>query len=285
MKEFAGKTAVVTGAASGIGLALSQLFLERDMNVVMADVETQALMAAAQHLDQGEGRVLAVTTDVGDAASVETLAEAAYDRFGSVQVLCNNAGVFVGGASWENSVADYQWLFDVNVMGIANGARSFIPRMIEQGDDCHIVNTASMAGLTTLPFSSIYCLSKAAALHLSECMHKELEAVAPQIGVSALCPELIDTGIATARRNRPAKYSGEGDLTDTDFSKMTEDAAIESTATGLPPRVMAERVLAGIEQRKFYLLAEDFWKDIAEHRLDEIRNEANPTMFFPDGAL
>ena len=209
MKEFAGKTAVVTGAASGIGLALSQLFLERDMNVVMADVEAQALTVAAQHLDQGEGRVLAVTTDVGDAASVEVLAEAAYDRFGSVQVLCNNAGVFVGGASWENSVADYQWLFDVNVMGIANGARSFIPRMIEQGDDCHIVNTASMAGLTTLPFSSIYCLSKAAALHLSECMHKELEAVAPQIGVSALCPELIDTGIATARRNRPAKYSGE----------------------------------------------------------------------------
>jgi len=285
MKEFAGKTAVVTGAASGIGLALSQLFLERDMNVVMADVEAQALMAAAQRLDQGEGRVLAVTTDVGDAASVEALAEAAYDRFGSVQVLCNNAGVFVGGASWENSVADYQWLFDVNVMGIANGARSFIPRMIEQGDDCHIVNTASMAGLTTLPFSSIYCLSKAAALHLSECMHKELEAVAPQIGVSALCPELIDTGIATARRNRPAKYSEEGDLTDTDFSKMTEEAAIESTATGLPPRAMAERVLAGIEQRKFYLLAEDFWKDIAGRRLEEIRNEANPTMFFPEDAL
>lgn len=129
MKEFAGKTAVITGAASGIGLALSQLFLERGMNVVMSDVETQALTDAAQQLDQG--------------------------------------------------------------------------------DACHIMNTASMAGLTTLPFYSIYCLSKAAALYLSECMHKELEAVAPQIGVSALCPELIDTGIATARRNRPAKYPTE----------------------------------------------------------------------------
>ena len=285
MKDFAGKTAVVTGAASGIGLALSELFLERGMNVVMSDVETETLTAAAVQLDRGEGRVLPVSTDVGDAAAVEALAQAAYRHFGSVQVLCNNAGVFVGGACWENSVADYQWLFDVNVMGIANGARSFIPRMMEQGDACHIVNTASMAGLTTLPFSSIYCLTKAAALHLSECMYKELESVAPQIGVSALCPELIDTGIATARRNRPAKYSRDGDITDTEYSKMTEDAAIETTATGLPPRAMAERVIAGIEHRKFYLLAEDFWKDIARQRLDEIRNEANPTMFFPDDAL
>ncbi|MEH6635842.1 MAG: SDR family NAD(P)-dependent oxidoreductase [Halioglobus sp.] len=285
MKDFVGKTAVVTGAASGIGLAMVQLFLQRGMNVVMADVETQALKTATGQLEQGEGTFLTVTCDVGDAAAVDALAEAAYQRFGSVQVLCNNAGVFVGGASWENSVADYQWLFDVNVMGIANGARSFIPRMIAQGDECHIVNTASMAGLTTLPFSSIYCLTKAAALHLSECMHKELEAVAPQIGVSVLCPELINTGIATAGRNRPEKYSLEGDIIDTDFSKMTADAAVESTAGGLPPLAMAERVIAGIEQRKFYLLAEDFWKDIALHRLDEIKAEKNPTMFFPEGAL
>jgi NAD(P)-dependent dehydrogenase (short-subunit alcohol dehydrogenase family) len=188
----------------------------------------------------------------------------------------------VSGASWENSAADYQWLFDVNVMGIANGARSFIPRMIAQGDDCHIVNTASMAGLTTMPFSSVYCMSKAAALHLSECMHKELEAVAPQIGVSVLCPELINTGIAAAGRNRPQKYSDQGDVTDTEFSKMTDAAITESTAAGLDPMVMAERVLQGIKDRKFYLLAVDYWKDIAEHRLDEIRSEANPTLYFPD---
>jgi len=285
MKEFKGKTAVVTGAASGIGLALSELFLARGMNVVMADVETETLQIAARQLDKAGGAILAVTADVSDASAVDALADAAYREFGSVQILCNNAGVFVGGACWENTVADYQWLFDVNVMGIANGARSFIPRMIAQGDECHIVNTASMAGLTTMPFSSVYCLSKAAALHLSECMYKELEAVAPQIGVSALCPELINTGIASAARNRPARYSRSGDIVETDFSKMTTDAAIESTATGLPPQAMAERVLAGIEHRKFYLLAEDFWKDIAEHRLQEIRAQANPTLYFPEGSL
>jgi NAD(P)-dependent dehydrogenase (short-subunit alcohol dehydrogenase family) len=285
MKEFAGQTAVVTGAASGIGLALAQLFLERGMNVVLSDVEGAALTRVVEQLDESPGTPLSVVCDVADAASVDALADAAYQQFGSVQILCNNAGVFVGGASWENSVADYQWVFGVNVMGIANGARSFIPRMIEQGDDCHIVNTASMAGLTTLPFSSVYCMTKAAALHLSECMHKELESVAPQIGVSVLCPELINTGIATARRNRPEKYSQEGDLVETEFSKMIEDAAVETVATGLPPRAMAERVIIGIEQRKFYLLAEDYWKDIAFVRMDEIRKEENPTLDFPEGTI
>ena len=176
MSDLTGKTAVVTGAASGIGLAMATLFAETGMNVVMTDIEAAALSAAADNLGHSvknslgnKTSVIALAADVASAEAMDELAEQVYARFGSVQLLCNNAGVFASGASWECSDADYRWLLDVNVLGIANGIRSFVPRMIAQGDNCHVVNTASMAGLTTKRFSSVYCMSKAAALSLSEC--------------------------------------------------------------------------------------------------------------------
>ncbi len=282
MQILRGKTAVVTGAASGIGLALSQLFARQGMNVVMADIETGALSAAKEKVLCADAEVITVECDVSKPAATDALAQVAQNAFGNVHVLCNNAGVFVGGASWESSAADYQWLLDVNVHGIANGLRSFVPAMIAHGEEGHIVNTASMAGFTTMPFSSVYCMTKAAAASLSECLFKEMEAVAPQIGVSLLCPELINTGIAAAARNRPAHYSGAGDVVETEFSKMTHDAITDSTAGGLDPMVMAERVLQGIKDRQFYLLAEDYWKEIADKRLEEIHDKSNPTMFFPE---
>jgi len=269
--------AVITGAASGIGLALSQRFYSEGMNVVMVDVEEGALQVAAKGIGNDD-RLLTVTTDVGSEQAVEALAEKVYQHYGAVHVLCNNAGVFTSGASWECSSADYRWLIDVNVMGIAHALRSFVPRMIAGGEEGHIVNTASMASMTTMPFSSVYCMSKAAALSLSECLFKELEIVAPQLGVSVLCPELINTGIAAAARNRPAAYSGDADMTDTEFSRMTNQAITEGTAGGLDPAVMAERVVQGIVDRQFYLLAKDAWKEIALTRQEEIRAETNPTL-------
>ena len=187
------------------------------------------------------------------------------------------------GASWECSDADYRWLLDVNVLGIANGIRSFVPRMIAAGEEGHIVNTASMAGMTTMPFSSVYCMSKAAALSLSECLYKELEVTAPQLSVSVLCPELINTGIAAAARNRPDSYSQTGDITQTEFSKMTDQAITEGTAGGLDPMHMAERVLQGVIDKKFYLLAQDGWKNVAMVRQEEIKDERNPTLSFVEG--
>ncbi|MEE3240788.1 MAG: SDR family NAD(P)-dependent oxidoreductase [Pseudomonadota bacterium] len=279
MIEFDNKVAVVTGAASGIGLAMAKAFYQQGMRVVMADIERQALTEASTCLNDPT-RVLAVVTDVSDPKAVDALADAAFESFGSVHLLCNNAGVFVAGASWECSDADYRWLIDVNVMGIANGIRSFVPRMIAAGEEGHIVNTASMAAMTTMPFSSIYCMSKAAALSLSECLFKELEALAPQLGVSVLCPELINTSLASAQRNRPDQYSQQGDLTDTEMSKMTEQAISEGIAGGIEPAVMAERVLQGIKAKKFYLLPQDGWKKAAMIRQDEIRQEANPTFTY-----
>lgn len=282
MKEFNDKTAVVTGAASGIGLAMAELFLANGMNVVMADIEAGTLNTAANSLAGGD-KVLAVVSDVADSASVDRLAEQAYSRFGNVHLLCNNAGVFTAGASWECSDADYRWLLDVNVLGIANGIRSFVPRMIAAGEEGHIVNTASMAGMTTMPFSSVYCMSKAAALSLSECLYKELEVTAPQLSVSVLCPELINTGIAAAARNRPDTYSQTGDITQTEFSKMTDQAITEGTAGGLDPMRMAERVLQGVKDKKFYLLAQDGWKNVAMVRQNEIKDERNPSLSLVEG--
>ena len=279
MIEFENKVAVVTGAASGIGFAMAKIFHQKGMRVVMADIEQQALTSAADSLKDND-RVLAVMTDVSDAKAVDNLADAAYSRFGAVHIVCNNAGVFVFFSSWECSDADYRWLIDVNMMGIANGIRSFVPRMIATGEEGHIVNTASMAAMTTMPFSSVYCMSKAAALSLSECLFKELEVVAPQLGVSVLCPELINTGLASAQRNRPDHYSQQGDLTNTEMSKMTEQAISEGIAGGIEPDVMAERVLQGIKDKKFYLLPQDGWKKAAVIRQDEIRQESNPTFTY-----
>jgi len=278
MQNLKGKTAVVTGAASGIGLAMAELFSHEGMNVVLADVERNALDRTVTRLQADGRRVIGVVTDVADSDSVQALADAAWQAFDKVHLLCNNAGVFVGGATWESSEADYRWVLDVNVMGVAHGIRHFVPRMIASGEEGHIVNTASMSALTTMPFSTVYSLSKAAVLSLSECLYKELQVAAPQIGVSVLCPEGINTGIADAERNRQARYARPGDQSETDFSRLTLDALKQTTTTGLEPRVMAERVLRGVRERKFYLLAEDFWRDLALLRMDEIRAGTNPTL-------
>ncbi len=168
MQEFHGKVAVVTGAASGIGLALAEIFAEQGMKLVLADVEAEALERARSRVADLGAETLGVRTDVGDPVQVEALAEAAQSRFGSIDIACNNAGVFTGGISWECSAADYQWLVNVNQLGVANGIRSFVPRMIAQGTECHVLNTASMAALTAMPFAAVYHMSKHAVLALSE---------------------------------------------------------------------------------------------------------------------
>jgi NAD(P)-dependent dehydrogenase (short-subunit alcohol dehydrogenase family) len=281
MQEFSGKTAVITGGASGIGRAMGELFARQGMNVVLADIEQEPLDAAVAAI-QGDGHsCMGLVTDVSKADDVERLAATAVARFGGIHVACNNAGVFTGGLLWQESVADYQWLMDVNVWGVIHGIRSFIPRMQAQGDECHIVNTASMAALTAMPYSGIYHMTKHAVLALSESLYHELSFHAPHVGVSVLCPEAIHTGIAQAERNRPRQYAGEGDIVESGERDMVMGALAESVANGIGPEVMAQRVLEAMQERRFYILSEDAWRDAAHTRLDDVRASRNPTFAPP----
>ena len=281
MNDFKGKTAVVTGAASGIGRAMVERFCNEGMNVVLADIEAEPLDREVEALRAGGHTVIGVTTDVADHEQVDALARQAYDAFGSVQVLCNNAGIFTGGLLWEESLADYRWSLDVNLWGVIHGVRSFVPRMIDQGDECHVVNTASMAGLTTMPFAGVYHMTKHAVLAYSESLYHELSLTAPQIGVSALCPELINTGIANCDRNRPGKYSGEGDIVDSDARSLVMDSIAAGVSTGRPPSEMADRVVSAIRDKRFYILSSDGWMDSARSRIQDILEGRNPTLAPP----
>jgi NAD(P)-dependent dehydrogenase (short-subunit alcohol dehydrogenase family) len=280
MNEFSKKTAVVTGAASGIGLELAKVFAEQGMNVVLADIEQKALAEAVDELSGSGAKVIGVITDVGSGESVAALCRAAVDQFGSIQVLCNNAGVYTGGLLWEQTEDDYEWLIKVNQWGIIHGLRHFVPQMISQDDECHIVNTSSMASMCTLPFAGIYHMTKHAALALSECLFHELAMTAPQINVSCLCPELVNTGIATSSRNRPADLLQENI---TDMQKMSMTAITDATGGSLPPRVLADRVLQAIKDNVFYILppGENTWRDTANTRLEDIRLVRNPTFAPP----
>ena len=280
MKEFTGKTAVITGGASGIGRAMGELFLDKGMNVVLADVEQAALEATVATLGErgSEGACIGVVTDVTSAEQVQALADAALEAFGSIDVACNNAGVFTGGLLWEETLADYEWVMDVNVWGVIHGIRTFVPIMKAQACECHIVNTASMAAVTAMPYSGIYHMSKHAVLALSESLYHELSFHAPNVGISVLCPEAINTGIAASERNRSGDY---GDIKASDERDMVMGALADSVAGGIGPEVMAQRVFDAMVEGRFYILSDETWRNSANIRLDDIREGRNPTFAPP----
>ena len=281
MQDFQGKTAVITGGASGIGFAMAELFAEQGMNIVIADIEPSALDAAVLKLREKGAECLGVVTDVSRAQDVQQLAEQAADTFGGIHIACNNAGVFAGGLLWEESVADYQWMMDVNIWGVIHGIRTFVPMMIEQDSDCHIVNTASMAALTAMPYSGIYHMTKHAVLGMSESLYHELSLHSPRVKVSVLCPEMIKTGIAESERNRPDKYSRDGDIVESDARKLVMDSINQGVAAGIGPETMARRVLEAIREERFYILSDEAWRASANTRLDDIREARNPTFAPP----
>ena len=202
MDEFEGKVAVVTGGASGIGAAMAAAFAARGMKLVLADIEPGPLEETA-HALRGDGAdVFAVTADVSRAADVERVGQAAIDTFGALHVACNNAGVGSGGATWEVDLSTWEWVLGVNLMGVVHGLRSFTPRIIASGGG-HIVNTASMAGLTSPAFMSPYNVSKHAVVTMSESMYVELEMLHPEVGISVLCPGWVQTRINESDRNQP----------------------------------------------------------------------------------
>lgn len=287
MQELSGKTAVVTGAASGIGRALAERCAAAGMNVVLSDVEGDTLVEAARQVGEeqlGESgtRAVAVVADVSQPDALRSLADRTLDEFGAVHLVCNNAGVFAaGGPIWETPLSDYEWQFAVNVMGIVHGVRTFVPILLEQGEEAHIVNTASMAALTTCPLSSAYYASKQAALSLSETLYHELSQRGAPIGVSVLCPELVNTRIGYADRNRQEIYARkDGDDGERPERELVSEAIRSFTSTGVAPTVLADRALDAVRENRFYVLppAGNSWRKACETHLEDIHEARNPTF-------
>ena len=205
MKDFAGAVAVVTGAASGIGLGLAGEAVQRGMKVVISDIREDALQAAAARLSGGGGEVLAVRADATRPADIEALAAAAVARFGKVNLLVNNAGAFVAGLAWETPVEQFDWVVDLNMKSVLYGIRAFVPRMIAQKDPCHVVTIASAAGISVYPGYAAYSSTKHAALALTEALHLDLQAEGiGNIGVTAVMPGMIRTAIMEPEKTSPA---------------------------------------------------------------------------------
>jgi len=281
MQEVEGKVAVITGAASGIGRAMARAFAAAGMRVALADVEAGALREARAEIAADGVEAAAFACDVSQADAVRKLAEDALSAFGRIHVVCNNAGVFCGGTTWGTSVNDYEWILRVNVWGVIHGLRTFVPILLEQNEPAHVVNTASMAGLTTGPLTAAYFMSKHAAVALSESLFHEL-AMRPgcPVGVSVLCPELVRTRIFEAERNRPPHLKRDAAEDLPEETKQLETTVGSFASLGVDPRVLAERTLAAIREDRFWILPPegDPWRVAARLRNRSIDDGANPTL-------
>lgn len=278
MNELENKVAVVTGAASGIGLALSKAFAERGMKVVMADIEAQALEGAVAQLPVGAD-ALAVVTDVSDAAAMDALAARTLERFGVVHVLCNNAGVGGGGRAWTLTTKDWEWVLGVNLWGVIHGIRVFAPLLVAQNEG-HIVNTASVAGLISAPGLGPYNVSKHAVVTLSETLFLELRAERSEVGVSVLCPGFVNTRIHESERNRPAALRQAQARADDPLRRAQVAAVI---AAGQSPDRVAGEVVTAIRERKFYVLTHPEMTPLVEQRMRSLIAGEDPSSPFGRG--
>lgn len=269
MKELKGKTAVITGAASGIGLALTKTFVDEGMRVVMADVDEDSLANAASDLEKEGAEVLGVLCDVSDSSSINALAESTVKNFGPPQVLCNNAGVAPVGPILGTTPEEWQWTVGVNVLGVAYGTQAFTPFMLEQGEG-HIINTASQAGLMTTPILGLYCATKHAVVGFTESLYRELEDT--PIGVSCLCPEFIKTAIADPARLRPDWVKV--DETHDTFQPLLAEAI---QATGLDPSLVSAAVVDAIKKNEFWVFTHDITLVQANRRFEDINTGKNPS--------
>ncbi len=255
MQDFDGKVAVITGAASGIGRGMAERLAAEGMKVVLADVEEKALDVAVKELRQREFDVTGVLTDVSSADAVQALADKAFATYGKVHIVHNNAGVSGGGPGqlWEQSAQSWQWVFGVNFWGVVNGIRAFLPRMLAQDEAGHIVNTASIMGLT--PGGGIYGATKHAVVSVSETLFTQLQAMNSKIGVSVLCPAHVTTRITSSVRNRPDElWDGDERPTDQELAERDAFWAERGQANTLMPLQVADKVLAAIKTGQFYIL-------------------------------
>lgn len=277
MKDFQGKIAVVTGAASGIGRALAEKCIQEGMKVVLADVEEHALNRAADELKDLGGDVFAVRTDVSSAEQVEALAQQAFATYGAVHLLFNNAGVGAGTTVWDSSLADWQWVLGVNLWGIIHGIHYFVPRMLAQNEQSYIVNTASSEGVVAHAGLGVYRTSKHAAVSLTETLQLELAERGANIKASVLCPEWVNTRILESERNRPnALQNDASDQQITPEMLTALQTLYQDIQKGLPPAQVATIVFDAIREEKFYIFTHPTTKTGAQVRMEDLINERQP---------
>jgi NAD(P)-dependent dehydrogenase (short-subunit alcohol dehydrogenase family) len=281
--DFTGARAVITGGASGIGFGLATALLEEGAAAVaLVDIEQAALDAAVDELrakDLG-GSVIGLTCDVTDPLSVDRTAEAAWADLGGVEVVCLNAGVFAGGAAWETTEDDWDWVLGVNLRGVINGVRTFVPRLIDAGAPSHVLITASIAGLVAAPASAVYCTSKFAAVGLAESLHHDLQlSGATHVATSVICPGMVATNIDHGQRNRPAELA---DATNTPTSNLATGAITETLRSdaALDPLVGARHAISQAKAGRFYTTTHegDLWERLVGNENDD-RLAGRPPRF------
>jgi NADP-dependent 3-hydroxy acid dehydrogenase YdfG len=272
VKDVVGKVAFITGGASGIGLAMARSFSAAGMKVAIADIEQAALEVVHAEFSATNAEVITLNVDVTDRAAMEGAARDTEAAFGNVHVVCNNAGVVLGGPIHEMSYEDWDWVLGVNVNGVINGVRTFVDRLIAHGEGGHFVNTASIAGLMGLPGASVYNASKFAVVGLSEAMRLDLEPCG--IGVSVLCPGYVHTGIFAAERNRPERLRADADekprTRAEDTAQERDESFDELSAAIIDPAVVGEMVLAGIQNDDFYIFTHPQTKQRTDARADQM---------------
>ncbi|MGW0467188.1 SDR family NAD(P)-dependent oxidoreductase [Streptomyces sp. NPDC003027] len=274
-----GQVAVVTGAASGIGLAMARRFAAEGLAVVLGDVEEAALAEVADEFMEGGAQILARTVDVGEPDAVRAFADAAYDTFGAVHVLCNNAGVASGaeGPLWEHDPDDWKWAFSVNVWGVFHGIQAFVPRMLAGGEPGHVVNTSSGGGIAPLPAASVHAVAEAAVVTMTESLYAHLKAEHARVGASVLFPgpHMLRTGLWESHRNRPERYAEQRPRR-TPYRGLDQwEAAMKEAGHEVaftPVEEVADHVVDGIRADRFWMLPE------SEHSDRRIRARARSML-------
>ena len=287
MKDLRGKVAVITGAGSGFGREFSRLGAAQGMKLVLADIQEDALREAVAEARATGAEVEGLRVDVSRADDVQRLADLARHRFGAAHLLFNNAGVSgTGGYLWETNPGEWQWVIGVNLMGVVHGIRSFVPWMLEQGQPCHVVNTASAAGLLSAPLMGVYNVSKHAVVTLSETLFHDLRTRGAQVGVSVLCPAFVPTGISHSERNRPKELATQAPPTES--QREARRRAEKAVSSG---RLSAQQIAAltfdAVREDRFYVVTHRKILPLVELRLQDIiagRNPTDPLSLMPEVA-
>lgn len=278
--DFKGKTAVLTGAGSGFGLECARIAAQRGMNVVLVDVQQDALDAAEQEITALGASVLSFKLDVSSADEMAAMAAAVFTRFGAPHLVFNNAGVGSGGLIWENTLKDWEWVLGVNVMGVVHGLRNFTPMMLAAAEadpawQGHIVNTASMAGLLNAPNMGVYNVSKHAVVSMTETLYQDLQLVTDQVSASVLCPFFVATGIAQSHRNRPDALKA---------AKPTKSQLIGQAMTGkavgsgkVSAADVAQLVFDAVAANQFYIYSHPKAIKSVQTRMEDVLQIRNPT--------